>query len=197
MSKRKVTANQPVRQKKAVKKPVPVAKKKPVKAPAKKAEKGRVLEHKPKPAAGKKSKSAAEKPAVVEVQIPIGEAMRQAVEKLGPIAIDPSLAVSQLEQLGEYHANVVRMQAAYDERAEAAKTAKKSLEAAQEVLIDQVKRFTRKAPMPLFDRVQKEQDLVDMAAAPQAVAPAPEAAATGTDGGVETVKTVTDGGPGF
>jgi len=97
-------------------------------------------------------------------QIPVGEAMRRAVEALGSVAVDPGLAPAQMLELGECYESVARMQAAFDTRSEAAKTAKKSLESAQALLLEKVRSFTHPKPLPLFDAPQAEQDRQDMLA---------------------------------
>lgn len=95
---------------------------------------------------------------VAPEKIPIGEAMRRAVEELGEVVVDDQLAPQQMRELGDCLENVTRMQAAYDARAEEAKTAKKSLESAQNLLIEKVRLFTHPAPLPLFDGKEREQD---------------------------------------
>lgn len=97
-------------------------------------------------------------------KVPIGEAMRRAVEALGEVKVDPGLAPTQLLELGECYEEVARRQAAYDARAEEAKTAKKSLEGAQELLLEKVRMFTHPAPLPLFDQKQAEKDRAAMQA---------------------------------
>lgn len=83
--------------------------------------------------------------------VTIGEAMRRAVEALGDVTIDDSLAPQQLRELGESYEEVVRMQAAYDAKADAAKIAKKALESTEALLREKVRAFTHPAPLPLFD----------------------------------------------
>ena len=95
---------------------------------------------------------------VLPEKVPIGEAMRKAVEALGDVEIDSALAPTQMLELAECYDQVVRMQAAFDARSEDAKTAKKSLDSAQNLLLDRVKQFTHPAPLPLFDGPQREKD---------------------------------------
>lgn len=102
--------------------------------------------------------SISESAEVAPEKIPIGEAMRRAVEELGEVVIDDQLAPQQMRELGECLENVTRMQAAFDARSEDAKTAKKSLESAQNLLIEKVKQFTHPAPLPLFDGKEREKD---------------------------------------
>lgn len=97
-----------------------------------------------------------------EEKVSIGEAMRQAVEQLGDVRVDPGLAPTQLLELGECYEEVARRQAAYDARAEELKTAKKGLDAATELLLEKVKTFTHPAPLPLFDQAEREADHRDM-----------------------------------
>jgi len=94
--------------------------------------------------------------------VSIGEAMRRAVEELGDITIDDSLAASQLRQLAEAYEEVTRMKAAFNEKAEAAKVAKKALESTTELLLEKLRSFTHPAPLPLFDLPQAEADRQDM-----------------------------------
>jgi hypothetical protein len=100
-------------------------------------------------------------PDVVET-VTIGEAMRIAVEKLGDITIDPTLAVGQLRELGEVVEEIARRQAAFDAKSEEAKTAKKSLESAQELLQEKTRSFTHPSPLPLFDHQSEEDDRAEM-----------------------------------
>jgi hypothetical protein len=94
--------------------------------------------------------------------VPIGEAQRLAVEQLGKVTIDPGLAPTQLLELAEAYEQVTREQAAYNARAEATKTAKKSLESATNLLLEKVRSFTHAAPLPLFDQAEREADHEDM-----------------------------------
>lgn len=94
--------------------------------------------------------------------ITVGEAMRRAVESLGSVTISDELAPQQLRELGTLYEEVASRQAAYDAKAEEAKTAKKSLEVAQEMLLSRVKEFTHPSPLPLFDTTQAEGDLAAM-----------------------------------
>lgn len=100
-----------------------------------------------------------------EDKIPVGEAMRRAVEALGEVIVDDSLAPQQMKELGACYEEVTRRQAAFDARAEEAKTAKKSLESAQELLLEKVRSFTHPAPLPLFDHAEREADQQTMEAA--------------------------------
>lgn len=96
--------------------------------------------------------------------VPVGEAMRRAVEALGEVTIEDDLAASQLRQLAELYENVAKEQAAYDARAEACKVAKKSLESATNMLLEQVRAFTHAKPLPLFDQKKAEADRAAMVA---------------------------------
>jgi len=102
---------------------------------------------------------------VAPAELPIGEAMRQAVAALGDVVIDESLAASHLRELAESYEQVTREQAAYDQKSEAAKIAKKSLESATELLLEKVRLFTHPKAMPLFDQQQAEADLQAMTGA--------------------------------
>lgn len=90
------------------------------------------------------------------------EIMRRAVEALGDVTIDDQLAPSQMRQAGEMIEQIERAKAAYLAKAEAAKTAKKTLESAQEMLQTFVKECTHPTPLPLFDGAQAETDLTGM-----------------------------------
>lgn len=94
--------------------------------------------------------------------VAIGEAVRRAIEDLGDTIIDESLAPSQLRELAGCLEHIVEEQTRYDKKSEEAKVAKKSLESAQAFLIERVKAFTHPTPMPLFDKVQAEEDEKDM-----------------------------------
>jgi hypothetical protein len=97
-----------------------------------------------------------------EEKVTIGEAMRLAVEKLGDVKVDKDLAPSQMAQLGECYEDVTRRQAAFDAKSEEAKTAKKSLESATELLLEKVRSFTHPSPLPLFDHAEAEDDRAEM-----------------------------------
>lgn len=97
-------------------------------------------------------------------KVTIGEAMRQAVEALGEVIVDDQVAPQQMRQLGDCYEEITKRQAAYDAQAEKAKTAKKSLESAQELLLLKVREFTHPTPLPLFDHTQAESDRDDMLA---------------------------------
>jgi len=99
---------------------------------------------------------------VAPEKIPIGEAMRKAVEELGDVVVDNELAPQQLRELGDCFEEVTRRRAAYNARAEEAKTAKKGLDAATELLLEKVRTFTHPKPLPLFDQKQAEEDLSEM-----------------------------------
>lgn len=104
----------------------------------------------------------AESREVAPEPIPIGEAMRRAVDALGEVVIDDGLASAQLRELAELYERVTAEQTAFDEKAEAAKVAKKSVESATNLLLERVRAFTHAAPLPLFDQQQAEQDRSDM-----------------------------------
>lgn len=99
---------------------------------------------------------------VAPEKITIGEAMRRAVEDLGPVTIDAELSAAQLRQLAECYEDVIRRKAAFNEKADDAKTAKKSLESATELLLEKVRSFTHPSPLPLFDQAEAEQDQAEM-----------------------------------
>lgn len=101
-------------------------------------------------------------PASVEVaaeKVPIGEAMRRAVEELGEVVIDDTLAPQQMRELSECYEDVTRRRAAWAEKNEDAKVAKKSLESATDLLLEKVRMFTHPVALPLFDQAQREDDL--------------------------------------
>jgi len=110
---------------------------------------------------------------VAPAKMTIGEAMRRAVEELGPVTIDASLSASQLRQLADCYEDVVRRKAAFNEKADEAKTAKKSLESATELLLEKVRSFTHPSPLPLFDQTQAESDVDDMTSAVEGALPVP------------------------
>lgn len=99
-----------------------------------------------------------------EERVNIGEAMRIAVEKLGAVKIDNDLAPQQLREIGEIVEDIARRQAAYDAKAEEAKTAKKSLESVTELLIEKARSFTHPSPLPLFDQESAEDERAEMIA---------------------------------
>lgn len=100
----------------------------------------------------------AESREVAPEKVPVGEAMRRAVEELGEVQIDKELAPEQLRQLADSYDEVARAKAAFSVKAEDAKIAKKSLDCATELLLDMVKEFTHPTPLPLFDSAQEEGD---------------------------------------
>lgn len=94
--------------------------------------------------------------------VPIGEAMRLAVEQLGESRVDPALAPTQLIELGYCYEEVVRRKAAFEAKNDDAKVAKKSLESATELLLEKVRACTHPAALPLFDQVEAKDDLDTM-----------------------------------
>jgi hypothetical protein len=102
--------------------------------------------------------------------VSIGEAMRLAVEALGDVKVDDDLAPAQMRQLAEAFEQVTREQAAFHQKSEAAKIAKKSLDSATDYLLKRVKEFTHPTPLPLFDAVREENDreaMVNASGAPE------------------------------
>ncbi len=102
---------------------------------------------------------------VAPEKVPIGEAMRRAVEELGDVKIDDDLAPHQMHELAECYEDVTRRRAAFNEKNDDAKTAKKSLESATDLLLEKVREFTHPKSLPLFDQVEREGDHADMLAA--------------------------------
>lgn len=102
---------------------------------------------------------------VAPAKVPIGEAMRRAVEALGDVQIDETLAPRQLAELADCYEQITREQAAFDAKSEEAKTAKKALESATNLLLEKVRAFTHSAPLPLFDQKQAERDRAEMVTA--------------------------------
>lgn len=102
---------------------------------------------------------------VEDNKVSIGEAMRLAVEALGPRAIDSELAQSQLNQLADALEERTRKAAAFDRKNDEAKTAKKALDVADEMIRTLVRDFTHPSPLPLFDAPQREADLGNMTTA--------------------------------
>lgn len=94
--------------------------------------------------------------------VTIGEAMRRAVAELGETVIDDNMAPAQMRQLAECYEQVAREQAAYGERCEQSKLAKKSLDSATALLLEKVRTFTHVTPLPLFDGQQREADQANM-----------------------------------
>lgn len=91
-------------------------------------------------------------------RVPIGEAMRRAVEQLGDVVIDDTLAPQQLRELAAVYEDVAKAQAAFNAKAEDAKIAKKSLESVTALLLEKVRAFTHPTMLPLFDQAQAEDD---------------------------------------
>jgi hypothetical protein len=99
---------------------------------------------------------------VAPEKVNIGEAMRLAVEALGERVIDNDLAPQQLAELGGVLEDITRRRAAFDAKNEEAKTAKKSLESALDLLVEKVRSFTHPIALPLFDNQEREKDLAEM-----------------------------------
>lgn len=99
---------------------------------------------------------------VAPEKVPIGEAMRRAVEELGEVTIDDSLAPQQLRELADCYEDVTRRAAAWFEQSELCKTAKKSMESAKDLLLEKVRTFTHPVSLPLFDQAEREADQADM-----------------------------------
>ena len=88
--------------------------------------------------------------------------MRRAVEELGAVKIEDDLAPHQMLELAECFEDITRRRAAFNQKADEAKTAKKSLESATELLLEKVRSFTHPKALPLFDAAEREQDQDDM-----------------------------------
>ncbi len=109
---------------------------------------------------------------VAPAEVPIGEAIRQAVEQLGDIVIDADMAPQQLRELADVYEDVARAQAEFTRKSDAAKIAKKSLDSITNLLLEKVRAFTHQAPLPLFDANQAEVDRQAMVNAATQGAPA-------------------------
>lgn len=120
----------------------------------------RMVTHKPNGAMSESVEVAPE-----ETKVPIGEAMRQAVEQLGEVIIDRELAPKQMRELSDLYEDVTRRKAAYAAKADDAKIAKKSLESATDLLLEKVRLFTHPVALPLFDKAEAEEDRDDIHAA--------------------------------
>lgn len=94
--------------------------------------------------------------------ISVGEAMRQAVAALGERTTDVGLSAGQLAELADCYEHVIEATAAYAQKADAAKVAKKAVESATEFLLERIKAYTHGASLPLFDATQAEQDVQAM-----------------------------------
>lgn len=116
----------------------------------------RLTTHRPNGAAGASSESMEVAPE--DPRVPIGEAMRRAVEELGDVVIDSTLAPQQMAELAVAFEQVTREKAAFTAKNEAAKIAKKALDAATDFLLERVKEFTHPTPLPLFDAAEREAD---------------------------------------
>lgn len=139
-------------------------KKKPVARSA-----GRMNTHKSN---GSLPESQAVAPTAEPERVPVGEAMRMAVEALGPVTVDGELAAQQMRDLAADYDEVERRKAAFNAKAEEAKTAKKALDAATELLLEKLRTYTHATPMPLFDETQAEADheaMLDAAEAEQGI----------------------------
>lgn len=119
----------------------------------------RVTTHKPN---GSMSESVEVAPSAEPERVNIGEAMRLAVEELGPVMIDAELAEQQLRDLASDFDEVERRKAAFTAKNDEAKTAKKALDAATELLLMKLKQYTHVTPLPLFDQTKEEADRGDM-----------------------------------
>lgn len=108
---------------------------------------------------------------VEDNKVSIGEAMRRAVEELGDRTIDSQLAAGQMVELADCYEEVVRRQAAFNAKNDEAKTAKKSLESAEALVLEKIRTFTHAAALPLFDHIERENDQAAMEGAATADAP--------------------------
>lgn len=95
-------------------------------------------------------------------RVTVGEAMRRAVEALGPPTVDDQLASQQLRDLAVDVEEVAKRKAAYEARQEEAKTAKQSLDKARELLEEKLRMYTHAKPLPLFDQKEREADQTAM-----------------------------------
>jgi len=75
-----------------------------------------------------------------------------------PLQQRPLEASEQLRELAICYDDVADAQAKYELKADAAKTAKKTLEAATNALLEKVREFTHPTALPLFDAEERERD---------------------------------------
>jgi hypothetical protein len=75
-------------------------------------------------------------------------------------AHEPLNPDAQLRILSACYDDIAEAQADYDSKAEAAKTAKKALDAATSALLEKVREYTHDPPdpLPLFDEAEREVD---------------------------------------
>lgn len=111
------------------------------------------------PSNGSLPESQAVAPTPAPEPVPVGEAMRLAVEALGPPAVDNALAAQQLADIGASFEDLTRRQAAYAVKLDEAKVAKKSVDAAQELVNEKVRMYTHPPQdLPLLDLASREAD---------------------------------------
>jgi hypothetical protein len=94
--------------------------------------------------------------------VPVAEAIASAQESLGEPKTDEGLTADQARQLSECSERVDRARKVYEDKREAAKTAKEALDGARDELERKVKAFTHPEPLPLFDGKQAEADVAKM-----------------------------------
>lgn len=95
---------------------------------------------------------------VAPEKLPAAEAVRRAIEQLGEVVIDDTLAPQQMRELADRYIEYARRKAEFDAKADAAKTAKKGLDTATELLLETFRSFAFPKPLPLFDTKQAEDD---------------------------------------
>jgi hypothetical protein len=96
--------------------------------------------------------------------LPAAEAVRRAIEQLGEPTIDAQLAPQQMAELAGYYTEYARRKAEFDVKTDAAKTAKKGLEIATDLLLEKLRELAFPKPLPLFDAKQAEDDRQKMVA---------------------------------
>ena len=109
-----------------------------------------------------KANGSAPESTAVPTELPVEEAMRQAVADLGDVHVDPGLAPTQMLELAETYEDVAKAQAAFARKSEAAKVAKKHLDSIVSVLLEKVRSFTHPKALPLFDQAERETDQTNM-----------------------------------
>lgn len=108
---------------------------------------------------------------VAPEKVPAAEAVRRAIEQLGEAKIDSDLAPHQMAELAGYYIEYARRKTEFDVKADAAKTAKKGLEIATDLLLEKLREFAFPKPLPLFDAKQAEADADTMLEAANRPAP--------------------------
>jgi Sec-independent protein translocase protein TatA len=92
----------------------------------------------------------------------VGKAVGNFAKSLGEMKVDHVRAGDQMEELGTLLEDLAKAKTSADEKAEAAKTAKATVESKTNLLLEKMRGFTHPKSLPLFEAAEREADQKNM-----------------------------------